>query len=183
MIPNNTKSILNEFRVSRGQTGKPPKQTPAPPNRERKSSNSPYETFLRKYHNLEETIDKLGTRDLVYYFREIAQEQGYRYTISNIKKDMAIMKRLRANYDNREICGMIEFLYESDQDYLEKDRLSLNLLASSWVNTIYADMKLWVDDKYIPRSVQAKKKKNVKQREWDKDEAKTKNDVRIGEKL
>ena len=183
MIPKNTKNVLSEFRMSRGQVEEAPKQKPTPPTRHRNTPSSPYEAFLRKYQNLEETIDKMGTRDLVYYFREIAQEQGHKYVISNIKKDMAIMKRLRANYDNREICGMIEFLYESDQDYLEKDRLSPNLLASSWINTIYADMKLWVEDKYIPRSVQTKKKKNVKQREWDKDEANTKNDVNIGVKL
>lgn len=184
MIPRNTKSVLSEFRMSRGQSEEAPKQQTAPPTRQRKNTgNSPYETFLRKYQKLEETIDNLGTRDLVYYFREIAEEKGYKYTISNIKKDMAIMKRLRENYSNREICGMIEFLYESDQDYLDKDRLSPNILASSWVNTVYADMQLWVDDKYIPRSVQAKKKKSVKQREWDKDVAKTKNDVNIGVKL
>ena len=174
--------MLSEFRASRGQCNEPSK--PTAPTRQRKtSSSSPYESFIRKYNDLENTIDKLGTRDLVYYFREIAQEKGYKYTISNIKKDMAIMKRLKANYENREICGMIEFLYESDQDYLDKNRLSPNILASSWVNTIYADMQLWVDDKYIPRSVQSKKKKAVKQREWDKDEAQTKNDVSIGVKL
>ena len=166
--------------MSRGQEEAPPKQTPTKPTRQRKASSTPYDSFLRKYNDLENTIDDLGTRDLVYYFREIAEEKGYKYTVSNIKKDMAIMKRLRENYSNREICGMIEFLYESDQDYLDKNRLSPNLLASSWVNTIYADMQLWVDDKYIPRSVQTKKKKNIKQREWDKDEAQTKNDVSIG---
>lgn len=183
MIPKNTKSVLTEFRKLRCQWEEPPKQT-APPTRKKKaSSSSPYESFIRKYNDLENTIDNLGTRDLVYYFREIAQECGFKYTISNIKKDMAIMKRLRANYENREICGMIEFLYESDQDYLDKSRLSPNLLASSWVNTIYADMKLWVDDKYVPKSVQAKKKKSIKQREWDKDEAQTKNDVSIGVRL
>ena len=68
------------------------------------------------------------------------------------------MKVLRENYSNREICGMIEFLYLSDQDYLEKDRLSPNLLASQWVNTIYADMQLWVEDKYVPKSKKTKKK-------------------------
>lgn len=185
MIPRNTKSLLTEFRMSRGQSEEPPKQTPTPPTRKRKASASstPYEIFIRKYNALEETIDDWGSRDLVYYFREIAQEQGYKYVISNIKKDMAIMKRLRSNYSNREICGMIEFLYESDQDYLEKDRLSPNILASSWVNTVYADMKLWVDNKYIPRSVQTKKKKNIKQREWDKDVAQTSDDVSIGVKL
>lgn len=184
MLPKNTKSVLTEFRKLRCQWEEPPKQTtPVKPTRQKKDSYTPYESFIRKYNSLEETIDSLGTRDLVYYFREVSQESGHKYVISNMKKDMAIMKRLRENYSNREICGMIEFLYESDQDYLEKDRLSPNLLASQWVNTIYADMQLWVEDKYIPKSVQAKKKKTVKQREWDKDEAQTNNDVSIGVKL
>lgn len=184
MIPKNTKSIIKEFRMIRGQSEEPPKQTTAPTRQRNNSTGSSYyDMFLKRYAKLEETIDKLGTRDLVYYFREIASEHGHKYVISNIKKDMAIMKRLKNNYDNREICGMIEFLYESDQDYLDKDRLSPNILASSWVNTVYADMKLWVDDKYIPRSVQTKKKKNVSQREWDKNDANTKNNVNIGVKL
>ena len=167
MIPKNTKSVISEFRESRGQVTQPPKVTPAPPSRKKQTASTPYEGFLRKYNDLENSIDSMGTRDLVYYFREIAEEQGFKYVISNIKKDMAIMKRLKTNYSNREICVMIEFLYESDQDYLEKDRLSPNLLASSWVNTIYADMKLWVEDKYVPRGVKTKKKNNIKQREWD----------------
>ena len=183
MIPKNTKSVLTEFRLSRCQSEKPSLPTPTPPNRNKRGCSTPYECFLNKYNNLEETVDKLGTRDLVYYFREISEECGYKYVISNIKKDMAIMKRLRSNYSNREICGMIEFLYESDQDYLEKDRLSPNLLASQWVNTIYADMKLWVDDKYIPRSVKTKRKNNTKTKEWDKDVANIKDDVNIGVKL
>lgn len=170
MIPKSTKTILSEFRMSRGQKEEVVKEVPKPPTKKKtNTSNSPYEIFLRKYADLENTIDKLGTRDLVYYFREIAEEQGYKYVISNIKKDMAIMKRLRASFNNREICGMIEFLYESEQDYLDKNRLSINLLASQWVNTIYADMKLWVDDLYVPRSTQAKKKTTVKKSkgEWD----------------
>ena len=183
MIPETTRKMLAEFRLSRNQTSQASKPEPKPPTRNRPTPNTPYEAFLRKYSDLENTIDKLGTRDLVYYFREISQECGFKYVISNIKKDMAIMKRLKANYSNREICGMIEFLYESDQDYLDKNRLSPNLLASSWVNTIYADMQLWVEDKYIPRSVQTKSKKNIKQREWDKTEADTDNDVSIGVKL
>lgn len=86
MIPKNTKSIIAEIRKSRGQSEELLKQTPTKPTRERKTSSTPYDSFIRKYNNLEETIDKLGTRDLVYYFREIAQERGYKYVISNIKK-------------------------------------------------------------------------------------------------
>lgn len=181
MIPKNSKSLLSEFRMSRGQSEQKPKEVPTPP--KKKSGRSPYDSFLMKYSDLENTIDKFGTRDLIYYFREISEECGFKYTISNIKKDMAIMKRLRENYSNREICGMIEFLYESDQDYLEKDRLSPNILASQWVNTIYADMKLWVEDLYVPKSVQTKKKKSIKTREWSSEVANTKNNVNIGIKL
>lgn len=160
MIPNRSKAILSEFRMSRGQSEAPTKEEPK---RQRKNTSySPYDSFKKKYENLEEYIDDFSTRDLMYYFREISEESGYRYVISNIKKDMAIMKRLKTNYSNREICGMIEFLYMSDQDYLEKDRLSPNLLASQWVNTIYADMQLWVDDKYVPK----KAKKAKKHHEW-----------------
>lgn len=181
MIPKNTRALVSEFRLSRNQSEEPPKQEPPARKKKRSSSSGsyePYDIFKRKYNDLEHTIDDLGTRDLVYYFREISEEQGYRYVVSNIKKDMAIMKRLRTNYSNREICGMIEFLYESDQDYLEKDRLSPNILASSWVNTVYADMKLWVDDKYLPKK-KKKKKKSIKQKEWSNTDT-PKDDTSIG---
>ena len=157
MIVKNCKSVMAEFRESRGQMQEPPKVTPTPPTRNRRSQ-TPYEGFLKRYEAFEENVDSYGTRDLVYYFRETAERSGQKYVISNIKKDMHIMKVLRENYSNREICGMIEFLYLSDQDYLEKDRLSPNLLASQWVNTIYADMQLWVEDKYVPKSKKTKKK-------------------------
>ena len=182
MVRKNIQLLRSEFREDRGQTTAPPKIETAPPSRERRKTRTPYEGFLVKYKDLENRIDDLGTRDLVYYFREVAQDSGYHYTIANIKKDMAIMKRLQENYSVREICGMIEFLYESEQDYLQKDRLSPNLLASQWVNTIYADMQLWVEDKYVPNSVQQKKKLRVKQREWDSSETNSA-DSNIGIKL
>lgn len=164
MLPKNSISMMNSFKESRrtiqgGDMKK--KSVHVPPRNKRGNSKSPYETFLYKFSNLSEHIDDFKTRDLVYYFREIAEQNGYKYVISNIKKDMAIMKRLSENFSPREICGMIEFLYESEQDYLDKNRLSPNLLASQWINTIYADMKLWVDDKYVPKT-----KKKHKNKEW-----------------
>lgn len=165
MIIPHTKSLISEFRASRNQTTEVSKPTEP---RKKATSYSPYDSFLSKYYKLEECIDNFGTRDLVYYFREIANENGYNYVISNIKKDMAIMKRLKENFSNQDICGMIEFLYESEQNYLQKDRLSINLLSSQWINTIYADTKLWLNSKYKP---------NNAKREW-----KTKNtETKIGD--
>ena len=160
MIVKNNKDIIDSFKSARRTTesSKRPSRMPA-----RKSPvTNIYQAFLNKYNNIEETIDTFGTRDLVYYFREVSMECEHKYVVSNIKKDMAIFKRLQENYSSREICGMIEFLFRSEQDYLDKNRLSPNVLASSWVNTIYADTQLWLDDKYSPNST----KKKQKQREW-----------------
>lgn len=172
MIVKGHKEMIDSFRSARRNTEVSKSETK--PVRKRNNNNSPYSSFKYKYDHLEDYIDSFGTRDFVYYFREVSEECGYKYTISNIKKDMAIMKRLHENYSAREICGMIEFLFRSEQDYLSKDRLSPNLLASQWVNTIYADTQLWLDDKYSPNS----KKKQKRQREWseNKDE-----DVSIGD--
>lgn len=177
MINKDISKFMASCRESRGQTTEPPKRQEAPTRLRRNLT--PYDSFLKRYDDLENSIDDLGTRDLVYYFREIAGENGYKYTIANIKKDMAIMKRLKENYSNREICGMIEFLYTSEQDYLDKNRLSPNVLASGWVNTIYADMNLWVNDEYVPK----KAKKSLKTHEWDKSVAGTDNNTKIGVKL
>ena len=103
MIPKNTKNILREFRNSRGQFEEPTKVQETLKRKKSTSSTSYYDMFLRKYNDLEKNIDNLGTRDIVYYFRQIAEEQGYKYVISNIKKDMAIAKRLRSTFTNGEI--------------------------------------------------------------------------------
>ena len=171
MIVKNNKDIIDSFKSARRTTeaSKRPSIMPA-----RKSPvTNIYQAFLNKYNNIEETIDTFGTRDLVYYFREVSMECEHKYVVSNIKKDMAIFKRLQENYSSREICGMIEFLFRSEQDYLDKNRLSPNVLASSWVNTIYADTQLWLDDKYSPNSA----KKSKKQREWSESRNE---DVEIG---
>ena len=163
------KEMIDSFRSARRSTEVSKSETKTV---RRNNNNSPYSSFKYKYDHLEDYIDSFGTRDFVYYFREVAGECGVKYTIANIKKDMAIFKRLSDNYSPREICGMIEFLFHSNQDYLDKNKLSPNLLASRWVNTIYADTQLWVEDKYIPQS----NKKNKRQREWDSevpDETKT----------
>lgn len=157
--------LLAEFRASRNQSlEKPSTKTTrelnvSKPQKKKQAQSDSYRNFLIKYNDLENYIDKLGTRDLAYYFRQVAEDNGYKYVIANMKKDMAIFKRLQENFDVQDICGMIEFLYTSEQDYLDKDRLSPNVLASRWVNTIYSDMQLWVDDKYVPRSKQKHAKK------------------------
>lgn len=186
MTPKYNRDLIENFKNSRRlvlqntnlkmekpETAKK-KTTHIPPkSQEGYSRKDLYNLFLDKLENLEEYIDNFGTRDLVYFFKETASRNGYKYVVSNIKKDMAIMKRLRENFSNREICAMVEFLYVSNQDYLEKDRLSPNVLASGWINTIYADTSLWVDDKYTPKKL--KNREITQKGEWkSKDESGTK---------
>ena len=167
MIPKRNLELMRELRlkvfpeetvVEKPKRNKVSSYVPPKSQREQES---PYTTFLRKYNDLENTIESFKTRDFVYFFRQVAEDSGYKYVISNIKKDMCIFKRLSESYTPTEICCMVEFLYQSEQDYLDKSRLSPNILASQWVNTIYADMQLWVEDEYTPKS----KKKHIK-REW-----------------
>ena len=172
--------LLAEFRADRGQTTTPPK--PSEP-RSKKPGKAPsmYESFLARFSHLDATMmENFSTRDLVYYFREIAQQNGGHYVIANIKKEMAIMKRVRESYSAKEICAMIEFLFLSEQDYLDKARLSPGILSSSWCNTIYADMQLWVDDQYKPKSAEKTSKRKKSQHEWDSISG---DDSKIGVKL
>lgn len=185
---NKAKELLDEIRSERGQreehVSEPVKKggkrefKPTRPQKGRPTQSEPYQVFLYKYERLEEYLDKFSTRDLLYYFREKAQENGYKYVIANIKKDMAIMKRAKEHYENKDICAMIEFLYNSDQDYLDKETLSPNLLVSSWVNTIYYDTQKWLEDEYVPKS---QKTKHNSKREWQGKAPNNESVTKIGE--
>lgn len=158
--------LMKSFRVARSQsleTYIPKKEDK--PKRGKSNSSSFYQAFLGKYYNLEENLDMLGTRDLMYFFREKANENDCKYVIANMKRDMGIFKKLKENYSNREICLMIEFIFESDQDYLTKETIQPTVLISTMCNRIYNDSMLWVDDKYTPGSSYKSKKRNM-QREW-----------------
>ena len=134
-----------------------------------KKSNDPYTSFLDKYNNLSETIDEFKTQDLMYFFREKAKESGVKYVIANTKRDMAIFKKLQENYTPREICLMIEFIFCSNQNYLDITATQPTVLASSWCNTIYRDSLLWAEDAYEPTQKVVTKKERIKKREWQRE--------------
>lgn len=168
MVPNVDQDLIAEIRRSRGQSTQPSVKE-EPKDKKKNSTNKQsdaYEVFLRKYHNLDQKIiEGLNTRDILYYFREVAKEEGYKYVISNFQKDMAIIKRMRSNYSIHEVLAIIEFVFRSDQDYLDKSTLSPGIISSSWCNTLHTDSQLWLDDKYIPKS-KKKKKLKLSKHEW-----------------
>jgi hypothetical protein len=173
----NTDDLVKAFRESRNQSLSKVKENEKRPQQKspfergnnqnlqkRNTSSDKYQNFLNKYLDLENNIDSFKTQDLMYFFREKARDCGYKYVISNMKRDMGIFKRLQDNYEPNEICLMIEFLFTSEQDYLDPSTLQPTVLASSWCNKIYSDSLLWVDDKYVP-----KVKKKHSNREWQGD--------------
>ena len=130
--------------------------------------NVQFKQFEAKVAN--ELVDKFNTRDLVFYFRKISIEAGKKYCIANMVKDMAIMKRLKQTYSNDDIILMIDFLFSEDNDYL--DRPTVNILGSSWVNTIYKDSVDWAEGNYVPHKKRVKSGKRstqLSEREYSKE--------------
>ena len=135
----------------------------------RPKSSDPYTSFLDKYYRLSETIDEFKTQDLMYFFREKARESGVKYVIANMKRDMGIFKKLQENYTPREICLMIEFIFCSNQNYLDTSITQPTVLSSNWCNTIYRDSILWANDEYEPVERVVTKKERIKKREWQRE--------------
>lgn len=125
-------------------------------NKRRNVSSDKYSEFLKKYDDLANTVDSFSTYDLMYFFREKAREAGIKYVIANMKRDMGIFKRLQSNYEPREICLMIEFIFFSEQNYINKDITQPTILASGWCNKIYRDSLLWANDEYVPEKIKHK---------------------------
>jgi hypothetical protein len=146
-----TQDLLKGFRNLRNQVVEPEGKKSKKKQGRRSNKLTAYEKFLKKYVDLENTIDTFRPIDLLFFFREKAGEADVRYVISNQARDCGVFKLLLDRYDPEEICLMIEFLFLSEQDYLDKSRLQPTVLASRWCNTIYQDSLLWVDDKYVNR--------------------------------
>lgn len=168
---NKSADLLKAFRQTRNQVEKAYVQ------REETKPKKPFSrgatapkaktlSFEDKYNNLEATIDTFTAVDLTYFFQKKSNEAGIKYVIANHARDGAVFKKLLKSYSSREICLMIEFLFNSNQNYLDKTSLQPTILISSWCNTIYRDSLLWVDDEYSPRPPKAKSKPK---REWERE--------------
>ena len=155
-----------EKSVENVKNSRRPFKTGYSESRKRKASSDKYASFLDKYKDIENTVDTFNTNDLMYFFREKAREAGVKYVISNMKRDLGIFKKLQSDYEPREICLMIEFIFCSEQNYLDKSITQPTVLVSTWCNTIYHDSILWANDEYVPNS---RSEKYKPAREWKGD--------------
>ena len=167
---NKSADLLKAFRQTRNQVEKSYIQReevkPKKPFSRGAVAPSKALSFDDKYNNLEATIDTFTAVDLTYFFQKKSNEAGIKYVIANHARDGAVFKKLLKSYSSREICLMIEFLFDSNQNYLDKTSLQPTVLVSSWCNTIYRDSLLWVDDKYSPRPP---KSNSRQKREWERE--------------
>lgn len=91
-----------------------------------------------------------NSRDLLYFYKDIARYNNIRF-ISTTTTDIRYMKNLkeaRKYLENVEIMLIIEFLYSSNQNYLDKETLHPGILLTGWINKLVKDTKLWLKGEY-----------------------------------
>ena len=184
----NVKVLMQSYNTSQGLhlsvKGNYESEEPKKSNRKNKKSSSNYiDNFKVKYANLSKTIDDFKTKDLLYLFRQVAYDSGNRYVIANFAKDMHIFKKLQENYTPREIWNMIDFVYNSEQNYMDRSNFSPNILVSSWCNTLFNDSQKYIKGEYIPlnRSKKSKKGSQLTRREWSNNSDNSTKGKKIGE--
>lgn len=135
--------------------------------------NDPYVIYRTRLEN--GMFDKFTTKDMLYFFIDVAKENGVNYIVSNYAKELRQFKLcVERGYSVEDILAMIEFLFTSGQPYLDVNRLHPGILLTNWAKTIYADTKLWLDDKYEPYKKQsyASQSKPHQKREFTGDTSK-----------
>lgn len=151
----NEKEVSEQRQIKRGYTEKKtaPKKTDF------------YSRYKKKLD--EEDFEKFNARDMWYFFKDTAENAGYKFIDNNMTVSMRNLKLcVTRGYEVIEVLNMIAFIYESEQDYLDKRDVKPSILISNWGSTIYKDTLDWLDDKYTPNSKKSNKHKNTRNREW-----------------
>jgi hypothetical protein len=173
----NTQDIMKAFNELHSKLGITNVKNTITTNKQRERKNTSCNWYERYKEKLDKgELEKFNTRDMLYFFKEKAEENNIRFVIGNAKIYMHNFKVLQTKgYSKEDILAMIEFLFDSGQNYLPKDKLHPGILLTNWCNTIYQDTQLWLKDEYVPRTKQSsKRQKLLKHREWqkkDKDES------------
>ena len=134
------------------------------------STTNHYAKYVEKLN--EERIEELTSRDILFFFKDTLKDKGIQF-YSNMQQDikyMACIKQAKQTYDNYALLGIIQFIFNSEQDYLDIRKVSPTILNSTWMNTLYADACDFAEGNYVPKSQKVTESKNVKQfkkqREW-----------------
>jgi hypothetical protein len=154
----------------------PPKQKKPPVTEKKKAANNAEGRFTRKLE--EELFTEFDHKDWLDYFKHKYREMGSRYFVGDYVKEYSVFKSLMKELHWDAIKLMIDFLFDSDQDIVDKRTLSVYHLSKGWINTIYQNSLLWKDGDYRPRS--AKNNPPKRNREWQEPVAASRKDAGAG---
>lgn len=139
------------------------------------STTNHYTKYVEKLK--EHRYEDFTSRDILFFFKDYTKKEGIPF-YSNLQQDikyMANIKQAMNTYSKQELLGIIQFIFISDQDYLDKRKVSPSILCSTWMNTLYADASDFANGEYVPKSQKKKLYLNKKvdkfkeEREWQGD--------------
>jgi len=138
--------------------------------KEDKNLSSAKKRYLAKL--MDERFNEFNSGDWIMYFQDAYKEAtGENYIVGFYPKAHAIFKRLIKEFTVLEIRNMIDFIFKSNQDIVDKITASPSVLSGNWINTMYVSSKLWVRGKYVPKSKKFSTPK--RNREWKKPDTDT----------
>lgn len=117
-------------------------------------SNKAFQAFITKLNN--EQFDEFNHKDWLSYFIHKGKSKGMRY-IPNYIKDAAVLKSLMSNFEPTDIKNMIDFIFDSNQDIVDRRTVGIWALSGGWTNTIYQNSQLWINGEYTSKKTLTKK--------------------------
>lgn len=99
-----------------------------------------------------EQYNEFDYKDWFQYFVHKAQSQGVRYITRNYAKEYAIIKSILNEMSWVDLKNMIDFVFDSPQDIVDKRTVGLWVLSKGWINSIFQNTQLWINGKYKPKS-------------------------------
>jgi hypothetical protein len=125
--------------------------------------------FNLKLDDLEKYVSEFNNQDLLFYFMYCYEKRIHKSFRPNYQRDLTVFKELLNYYSAEDICLMIEFLFNSPQDYISRFSMKPTIFKTGWCEKIFEDSNLWVDDQYY--NLEDKKsgadKRNHNSSTWD----------------
>lgn len=117
-----------------------------------------YNKFEAKLN--EELFSEFDHKDWFQYFVYKAREHNVKYLTRNYAKEYAIIKSILNELTWEDLKLMMDFVWDSNQDIVEKPTMGLWILSKGWINSVYQSSLLWAQGKYKPS------KAPKRNREW-----------------
>ena len=162
MLPDRSKKILllqEEVEVEFPKKSSKKASTNKPVNKTVKQDKP---KFLQKLENEEWDLFTVG--DWINYFKYKANSYGIRFIRGNVVKESSVIKSLMKKFSPLEIKMMIDFVFDADHTYFDKNKAGITILSGGWTQTIYASAKEWVEGRFVDKS--KRYKQQIPQREY-----------------